>query len=161
MVDELIEVKDEVIGLFFLKFLRGFCYMLFGWVGDFLWGGRLILLVYDGMVVVFEEEGVVILVRNYEFFVGCWIVLIDGLVFDNKVEGGCMNFMFDMGSGEFFEFWGFFLGILRNCVGGVMFWGIWLSCEEIVFGLGDVVCNWCVDFDEIYGWIFEVLVEGY
>lgn len=86
---------------------------------------------------------------------------ISELVYDNYYSGVVLlggiiimvyNFIINMVEWEFISF----VGMVRNCLGGIMFWGMWLMCEEFVdwfYGLnGDVV-------SKDYGYIFEVFVN--
>lgn len=49
---ELVLIVDDMMGFEFLKLFFGFFYFMFGWLGDLMMGGILILGNYDGMVVI-------------------------------------------------------------------------------------------------------------
>ena len=148
---------------------EGFTYKVISKQGDPMDDGLLVPGKQDGMATFPSEDGRIIIVRNHE------IVATDkalGAFGDENInlEAIPKEDFYEYGKGEFPGLGGTstlvyneetmavekeFLslaGTYRNCAGGPMPWGSWVTCEEDVTKSGDLDGN--VEFD--HGYVFEV-----
>lgn len=156
----------DLVGLF--DFLDGFFYWVLLIMGEEMLDGLFVVGDFDGMGCFVCLDGLIILVCNYEFcqdeyvkFVFgldvFWFDCIDCLWVWDWIEDGCLYlggisyFIVNLDILEVECSYMFLVGINNNCVGGVIFWGSWIICEEIEMNVGLGVC---VE----YGYNFEVLV---
>ena len=148
---------------------EGFSYKIISKQGDAMDDGLLVPGKQDGMAAFSAGDGRVIIVRNHE------IVASDKALGPFGVDNVNLNAIpksdfYEYGSGEFPGLGGTttlvfnektmevereFLslaGTYRNCAGGAMPWGSWVTCEEDVTKAGDF--EGTVEKD--HGYIFEV-----
>jgi uncharacterized protein len=124
-------VADATTGMPLLELPKGFRYMTFGWTGDAMDDGRRIPPQHDGMAAFAGENGRVVLVRNHEIGSG---VAFEAPTYDSKAGGGTTTTIFDPATEKIVSTQGSLSGTFRNCAGGAMPWGSWLTCEETVVG---------------------------
>lgn len=159
-------VKDP-LGV--LDLPEGFTYKVISKQGDPMDDGLLVPGKQDGMAAFKGENGRVIIVRNHE------IVPTDKSLGAFGVDNANLAAIpkedfFEYGSGEFPGLGGTttlvfneaameveteFLslaGTYRNCAGGAMPWGSWLTCEEDVTNKGDFEGK----VEKNHGYVFEV-----
>jgi uncharacterized protein len=119
----------------------------------------------DGMGAFDTPDGNIVLVRNHELGIATQHLspfpspslpksIDPSLCFDPGPDnnstyiGGTTNIVFDPISGEKISEFLSLIGTDRNCAGGVMPWGSWITCEETEILTEDRSIN--------HGWCFEV-----
>ena len=145
---------------------KGFSYKVISKVGERMTDGFKVPGKHDGMAAFAGPDGKVVLVRNHELPLAA-----TGLgPFDNNLEypseldlalshdpgeggkepflGGTTNLVFDPASGEKVSEFLSLTGTDRNCAGGPMPWGSWITCEE--------PDNLTQRRGKNHGWCFEV-----
>ncbi len=153
-------VKDATTGLELLCLPAGFSYSSFGWKGEMMSDGIPTPAAHDGMAVISQDGGRIILCRNHEVSGNGVSFGPTAITYDPKAPGGCSNLEFDASAGKWVKAWASISGTSRNCAGGPTPWGTWLTCEEITFGPGDVDGDTTFEFEKTHGWILEVPAEG-
>jgi secreted PhoX family phosphatase len=103
----------------------------------------------DGMHAFAGPEGRTVLVRNHELHPGSRETAFRAMerpfsdaelarIYDTGAgRGGTTTLIYDTGSARVERQFLSLAGTLRNCSGGATPWGSWISCEEIVIGVGD------------------------
>src|SRR5262245_51530035 len=153
---QLSAVRDESTGLPLILLPEGFRYRSFGWTGDPLEGGAPTPAAHDGMAVIGERDGVLMLCRNHELSSFGKSFGPPELAYDGLAAGGCTNLLFDATSGQWIKAWCSLAGTIKNCAGGPTPWGAWLSCEESLVQAGDLEQGKKVELEQAHGYIFEV-----
>jgi hypothetical protein len=146
-------VKDHTTGLPLLLLPTGFEYVTFGWTGDLMANGAPTPGSHDGMAAFAARHGRVVLIRNHE--VGAGAAFAPGLAYDPFGGGGTTTLEFDGRNGELIESRPSIAGTVRNCAGGPMPWGAWLTCEETL--LQPAADN---PLTRPHGYVFEVPLVG-
>ena len=149
----LVPVDDETTGRPLLHLPAGFRYLSFGWNGDPLAGGLVTPGLHDGMAAFPMNGSRIRLVRNHELRSGT--AFADHPVYDPNGGGGTTTIEFDTATGAVGDAWASLTGTAVNCAGGCTPWGSWLTCEEIVMGLGGDN-----SYRRPHGYIFEVPADG-
>ena len=144
----------------------GFSYRVLSRQGDMMADGFRVPGKPDGMAAFAGPDGKLVLVRNHELSVdmkelGPFVdnrnypeTLDRGLSHDpgsegrNPQLGGTTNLVFDPATGETVSQFLSLTGTDRNCAGGPMPWGSWITCEETE--------NLTRDRGQDHGWCFEV-----
>jgi hypothetical protein len=148
---------------------EGFSYKIISKQGDSMDDGLLVPGKQDGMATFPAEDGRVIIVRNHEIVASDKALGAFGI--DNtNLDAITKSDFYEFGSGEFPGLGGTttlvynektmevereFLslaGTYRNCAGGAMPWGSWVTCEEDVTKAGDFEGS----VEKDHGYIFEV-----
>ena len=122
-------VNDQTSGLPILKLPEGFRYHSFAWAGETLGDGYSSPMYADGMGVVSDQNGIVILVRNHEIGAASPVIGDPHKAWDAS-GGGTTTLRFDTRKERLVDSNISLSGTLENCAGGVTPWGTWLSCEE-------------------------------
>lgn len=148
---------------------EGFSYKVISTQGDPMDDGLLVPGKQDGMGTFAGENGRVIIVRNHEIVptdkdLGAFgaensnlgAIPKEDLYEFGKGEfpglGGTSTLVFNEETQEVEKEFLSLAGTYRNCAGGVMPWGSWVTCEEDVTKTGDFEGN--VEME--HGYIFEV-----
>lgn len=151
-------VRDLADGEVRLHLPEGFRYRSFGAAGERLPGGGVVPGSHDGMAAFPGPDGTAILVRNHE---------VDGPVgafgdparaYDRMAGGGTVTLRVTR-EGEVLAISPSLTGTVRNCSGGPMPWGAWISCEETVDG-PDVTGAGNARLTRKHGYVFEVPLKG-
>jgi len=159
-------VKDP-LGI--LDLPEGFTYKVISKQGESMDDGLLVPGKPDGMAAFPAEDGKVIVVRNHEIVptdkeLGAFglenanlsVISKDDFYEFGRGEfpglGGTSTFVFNEETMEIEKQFLSLAGTYRNCAGGPMPWGSWLTCEEDVTKKGDLEGN--VELD--HGYVFEV-----
>jgi len=142
-VDGLVPVKDRRDGVVRLHLPRGFQYRSFHHTDRpvVLDDGTVLPGRHDGMGAFNGEGGLVLLVRNHEMgnpellSADSYSVFgpADLTPYDGAARGGTTTVHVD-GHGHVSRAYTSLHGTLRNCSGGIMPWGAWITCEETVNG---------------------------
>ena len=145
---------------------QGFSYRVLARKGERMDDGYKVPGMADGMAAFPGPEGKVVLVCNHELGLEMTAMgpfenntrLPDGfdaaLSFDpgddrkNPSLGGTSNLVFDPATGKKTAHFLSLTGTDRNCAGGPMPWGAWITCEE--------PADLTVDRGQRHGWCFEV-----
>ncbi len=154
---------DAATGLPLIRLHEGFSYTSFGWTGDVMDDGRRTPDRHDGMAVVAERDGRLILIRNHERLGDDGAFGPRELAYDTAATGGTTNLCFDPQQGRLLQSWVSLSGTLINCAGGPTPWGSWLSCEECVLDSGHshpVAGRALGHLQRPHGFVFEVGAEG-
>lgn len=145
---------------------EGFSYKIISKVGASMSDGFKVPGKHDGMAAFPQPDGKVVLVRNHELS----LAMTDIGPFENNLEypanldpdlchdpgeggvepflGGTTNLVFDPKTGETVAEFLSLIGTDRNCAGGPMPWGTWITCEEPE--------NLTLGRNRNHGWCFEV-----
>ncbi|MDA0632484.1 DUF839 domain-containing protein [Nonomuraea sp. MCN248] len=151
-------VRDLADGEVRLHLPEGFRYRSFGAAGERLPGGFTVPGRHDGMAAFRGPRDTAILIRNHE---------VDGPVgafgdperaYDRMAGGGTVTLHVTR-HGEVLKSFPSLTGTMRNCSGGPMPWGAWISCEETVDG-PDVDAPGNNRLAEKHGYVFEVPLRG-
>ena len=155
---------DQSTGLHLLKLPEGFSYHSFGWTRDPMTTGEATPAAHDGMAVIAERDGELVLMRNHEVVWKPRPFTERAPIFDPKVGAGTTRLRFDARQGRWLDSSPTLSGTLANCAGGPTPWGSWLSCEEVVADvdgrLGPLFSNRTVALEEKHGYVFEVPADG-
>lgn len=144
---------DAATGLPLIELPEGFRYTSLSWFGDEMGDGRRVPSRHDGMAVVAQRDGDLLIVRNHE------IVSTEGSfaaaehTFDPVAGGGTTTLRVDPEDARLVDSWASLSGTDFNCSGGPTPWGTWLSCEEKAHGPEH-------GFRREHGWVFEVPPDG-
>ncbi|MCF8276885.1 MAG: DUF839 domain-containing protein [Flavobacteriales bacterium] len=159
-------VKDP-LGV--LDLPEGFSYKIISKQGDMMTDGLLVPGKQDGMGTFAGENGRVIIIRNHEIVptdknlgaFGAENVNLSSIPEEDFYEfgkgqfpglGGTTTLVFNEATQEVETEFLSLAGTYRNCAGGVMPWGSWITCEEDVTKTGDFEGN----VEKEHGYIFEV-----
>ncbi len=159
-------VKDPA-GVFDLP--QGFGYRVISTQGEVMSDGLLVPGKHDGMAAFSGENGRVIIVRNHEIVptdkelgaFGADNVNLSAIPKEDIYEygsgefpglGGTTTLVYNEETGVLESHYLSLAGTYRNCAGGAMPWGSWLTCEEDVTNKGDF--DGKVEHD--HGYVFEV-----
>jgi secreted PhoX family phosphatase len=145
---------------------EGFNYKVLATRGETMTDGFKVPGQADGMAAFAAPDGKVVLVCNHELGLEMRAMgpfenntrlpdkIDESLYFDAGIDrkepslGGTSNLVFDPGSGEKTAHFLSLIGTDRNCAGGAMPWGSWITCEE--------PADMITDRGQRHGWCFEV-----
>ncbi|QJE95795.1 alkaline phosphatase PhoX [Luteolibacter luteus] len=145
---------------------EGFSYKVLATRGETMADGFKVPGQADGMAAFAGPDGKVVLVCNHELGLEMSAMgpfedntklsekIDKGLCFDAGIDGkepffgGTSNLVFDPTTGEKTSHFLSLVGTDRNCAGGAMPWGAWITCEEP----GDMI----TERGQKHGWCFEV-----
>lgn len=159
-------VKDP-LGV--LDLPEGFTYKVISKIGDPMDDGLIVPGTPDGMATFTSETGKVIILRNHENVatdkgLGAFGPENENLTTISKEDfydygkgenpglGGTSTLVFNEDTMEVEKEFLSLAGTYRNCAGGPMPWGTWLSCEEDVTKKGELKGN----AEKDHGYVFEV-----
>jgi secreted PhoX family phosphatase len=136
-------LRDDPAGLIDLP--SGFSYQVISSVGDRMDDGLTVPCCHDGMGCFALDGDRVALVRNHELLPkerdrgakGSIALAYDRFEDGGALPGGTSTIIYNMRSGRVERQHLSLAGTIRNCSGGVMPWGSWLSCEEILTRAGE------------------------
>lgn len=151
-------VRDQADGEVRLHLPEGFSYRSFGVAGEPLPGGGVMPGRHDGMAAFPGPGSSVILVRNHEVDGPAGAFGDPALAYDPMGGGGTVTLRVTA-HGEVLKCRPSLTGTVRNCSGGPMPWGAWISCEETVDG-PDVAGDGNDRLTRKHGYVFEVPVQG-
>lgn len=154
-----------------LNLPNGFEYKIISTVGDPMEDDLLLPGAPDGMAAFEVDGGKIAVVRNHELSsmqvsvgpFGAQNEKLKGYTADQMYEhgkgvapglGGTSTFIFNEETMEIEKTWMSLAGTVRNCSGGAMPWGSWVTCEEDVSKAGDFDGN----YEKDHGYAFEVPV---
>lgn len=151
---------DETTGLPLIKLPPGFRYRTFGWTGDVMSDGVSTPPDHDGMAVIDELYGRIVLCRNHEVKTDAGSFAPAALSYDKAAGGGTTNLVVNARSGRLERSYASIGGTIKNCAGGRTPWGSWLTCEETLLGPGDPIDPpddmRSAALERDHGFIFEV-----
>lgn len=145
---------------------KGFTYRVLSKIGQTMSDGFKTPGKPDGMAAFAGSDGKVVLVRNHELGLAMSGLgpfennrelpdSIDGSLFHDAGKdghephlGGTTNLVFDPATGETVSEFLSLMGTDRNCAGGPMPWGSWITCEE--------PADLTTPRGQQHGWCFEV-----
>ncbi len=144
---------------------KGFSYRILSKSGDTMSDGFKVPGYPDGMGAFDAPDGKIVLVRNHELDIAAQHLspftspglpknIDPSLCYDPGPDnnstciGGTTNIVFDPATGEKVSEFLSLIGTDRNCAGGIMPWGSWITCEE-----SD---NLTDERGKNHGWCFEV-----
>ncbi|TXK35843.1 alkaline phosphatase PhoX [Nonomuraea sp. C10] len=151
-------VRDLADGEVRLHLPEGFRYRSFGAAGERLPGGGVVPGSHDGMAAFRGPRDTAILVRNHEVGGPVSAFGDPDLAYDRMAGGGTFTLRVTR-EGEVLKSRPSLSGTLRNCSGGPMPWGAWISCEETVDG-PDVAGAGNDRLTRKHGYVFEVPLKG-
>jgi secreted PhoX family phosphatase len=154
-----------------LNLPKGFNYKVISKVGDPMADGLLLAGAPDGMAAFELEDGKMAVVRNHEL--SSLQISVGPFGAENEklkeytpeqlyeygkgvapALGGTSTFIFNEETMEIEKTWMSLAGTTRNCSGGAMPWGSWVTCEEDVSKIGSYDGN----YEKDHGYAFEVPV---
>jgi secreted PhoX family phosphatase len=136
-------LRDDPAGLIDLP--HGFSYRVISSAGDRMDDGLTVPCCHDGMGCFPLDAERVVLVRNHELLPdqrergakGAIALAYDRYADGGALPGGTSSMIYNLRSGRVERQHLSLAGTIRNCSGGVMPWGSWLSCEEILTRAGE------------------------
>lgn len=164
VIEPLGPLKKDPKGI--LDLPEGFSYRVISKAGQLMSDGFHTPGKPDGMAAFPGTDGKVVLVRNHELSLGMTSLgpfennlevpkSIDASYFHDAGDegrkphlGGTTNLVFDPATGETVAEFLSLMGTDRNCAGGPMPWGSWITCEEPK--------NLMTPRGQKHGWCFEV-----
>lgn len=130
---------DETTGLPLIKLPPGFRYRTFGWTGDVMSDGVATPPLHDGMAVIDEQYGRIVLCRNHEVKTDAGSFGPEALSYDPAAGGGTTNLVVNARTGRLERSYASIAGTIKNCAGGRTPWGSWLTCEETLLSPGEPI----------------------
>jgi len=126
-------VADLTTGTSLLELPEGFSYRTLGWAGSPMAGDAPTPGAHDGMGVVAQRNGRLVLVRNHEVVSDTGAFGPSNIHYDPACGGGTLTLEIDADDATLHAARPSLAGTLQNCSGGTTPWGTWLSCEEYVY----------------------------
>jgi uncharacterized protein len=122
---------------------EGFSYQVISRQGDLMRDGAPTPGCFDGMGSFRGPQGTTVLIRNHENRIArralgeVPVIVPQGFAYDSDPAyiAGCTKLIVDRqpdGSFELLDHFAILGGTDNNCAGGVMPWGSWVTCEEVV-----------------------------
>ncbi|MFG1941737.1 alkaline phosphatase PhoX [Nonomuraea sp. NPDC048826] len=152
-------VRDQADGKVRLHLPEGFRYRSFSVAGEPMPGGGEVPGRHDGMAAFPGPRDSAILVRNHEVDGPVGAFGEPGRAYDRMAGGGTVTLQVTR-HGEVLKSRPSLTGTMKNCSGGPMPWGAWISCEETVDG-PDVPGSGNARLTKKHGYVFEVPLKGY